>query len=343
MKNRTSRTSAIRKVATAVALLAVASASFAWPTYSVADVSNLPPDPTYTATAKGVNGLGHVLVFIDSIGPGYAYAVCTAASCTLLGPPISGDWTANALDKFDHVAGSVYTGSDIAFVGNNVIGYDRANCPGCGFGKNSESAGINQYGDAAGKAEFGQAGQQAFRYTSSAGMVSLGTLGGTNSEARDINKWGDVAGSSQMPGDTHTHAFIYSGSTMTDLGLLSGQDAWAYALNNQRTVVGCATDPGILRAFIRYNVTPMQGLPHLNAGPSCAVAVNGSDTAVGYSSTNAGRRAVIWRNGQIKNLNNLLNSTGAGWTLIEATGINAAGQIVGNGIHNGLTRPFLLY
>lgn len=332
-----------RKLAVAGALLLSVATGHAWPTYSVMDVSHLPPNPGYMSYAKGINGPGQVLVLIDAIGPGYGYFVCTAASCTQLSPPIGGDWTANAIDKFDGVAGAVFAGNNIAFVGSNVIGYDRANCPGCGVGKDSEAFGVNQYGEAAGAAAFGLPGMQAFKYTASGGMASLGTLGGTSSEGRDINKWGDVAGWSQMPGDVHTHAFLYSGGTMADLGLLTGQDAWAKALNNQRTVVGCATDPSTLRAFISPSAEGMQGLPHLNAGPSCAQAVNAHDVAVGYSTVSGGPRAVIWRNGQIKNLNNLLNSTGAGWILLEATGINAAGQIVGNGIYNGFKRPFLLY
>ena len=87
----------------------------------------------------------------------------------------------------------------------------------------------------------------------------------------------------------------------------------------------------------------MQGLPHLVRKPSCALAVNHGNEIVGYSTSNGGSRAVLWYGNQVVDLNTLHNATGAGWTLVEATGINTYGQIVGNGIYNGLKRPFILF
>ena len=44
----------------------------------------------------------------------------------------------------------------------------------------------------------------------------------------------------------------------------------------------------------------------------------------------------------MKDLNTLLNPSGTGWVLNAASGINDSGQITGYGVHNGLTRAFLL-
>lgn len=42
-------------------------------------------------------------------------------------------------------------------------------------------------------------------------------------------------------------------------------------------------------------------------------------------------------------LNSLIDPlSGTGWSLLEATDINDAGQIVGTGLYGGLTRAFLL-
>jgi probable HAF family extracellular repeat protein len=49
----------------------------------------------------------------------------------------------------------------------------------------------------------------------------------------------------------------------------------------------------------------------------------------------------MWRNGQIFNLNNLLQPN-SGWQLRSATGINNNGQIVGIGDFNGQRKGFLL-
>jgi probable HAF family extracellular repeat protein len=50
----------------------------------------------------------------------------------------------------------------------------------------------------------------------------------------------------------------------------------------------------------------------------------------------------VWteRNG-MQDLNTLIPST-SGWVLNTAAGINAWGQIVGSGVHNGETHGFLL-
>jgi probable HAF family extracellular repeat protein len=62
---------------------------------------------------------------------------------------------------------------------------------------------------------------------------------------------------------------------------------------------------------------------------------------VGGAFTRGGRHAFLWQNGRMIGLNNLI-PTNSGWELEDAYNINNKGQIVGQGIHNGKYRSFLL-
>lgn len=80
-------------------------------------------------------------------------------------------------------------------------------------------------------------------------------------------------------------------------------------------------------------------------GISEALAINDRGQIVGLSSNRLGiegiQHATLWENGQIVDLNDLIPA-GAGWTLELASGVNNRGQIVGYGVHDGRTQPFLL-
>jgi probable HAF family extracellular repeat protein len=91
----------------------------------------------------------------------------------------------------------------------------------------------------------------------------------------------------------------------------------------------------------------MQDLGYLPQGEnnaSAAFGINDNGIVVGQSAAPGGSRAFVWMNvGGIKDLNNLLDSSAAGWTLHAATAINNAGQIVGYGTTpGGATHAFLL-
>ena len=73
--------------------------------------------------------------------------------------------------------------------------------------------------------------------------------------------------------------------------------------------------------------------------------INNDGIIVGWSSPRPrpsyDPRAVIYVNGKIQNLNELIPAD-SGWVLLEANGINDFGQIVGSGRIGGRTRAFLL-
>jgi probable HAF family extracellular repeat protein len=78
----------------------------------------------------------------------------------------------------------------------------------------------------------------------------------------------------------------------------------------------------------------MHDLGTLGGSWSYPFAINASGWVVGHSETPHGTRHAFLYDGTMHDLNNLLNASGAGWTLEYATDINDTGQIAANG-----TRP----
>ncbi len=75
-----------------------------------------------------------------------------------------------------------------------------------------------------------------------------------------------------------------------------------------------------------------------------ADAINDLGQVVGYSEIIPGKydqHAFLYSNSTMTDLNSLIAPV-SGWILQEATGINNAGQITGNGVYNGQAEAFLL-
>ena len=149
------------------------------------------------------------------------------------------------------------------------------------------------------------------RYGLSAGMNSLGTLGGDQSQALDVNSLGEVAGGAQE-GTGNYYPFIWLPS-------------------------GSAPKYG-------FGSAGMNDLDVLTGGTtSHAFGINDSGQVVGASEITGGDyRAFIWANGTMTDLNDLLdpNST---WVLVRAMDINADGEISGLGTNlSSVTRGFVL-
>ena len=131
-------------------------------------------------------------------------------------------------------------------------------------------------------------------------MRDLGTLGGSSAAATAINDVGEIVGWSSTTSNAETHPFLYSNGTMTDLGTLGGARPYG----------------------------PAQ---------SSALAINNWGQIVGSSIGTNGTRAVLYSNGEITDLNDLVTLTyvngPAGFlVLTTARGINDQGQIVGEGL-----------
>ncbi|MGC4044191.1 MAG: M56 family metallopeptidase [Armatimonas sp.] len=183
----------------------------------------------------------------------------------------------------------------------------------------------------------------------------LGTLGGPYSHAFGINAQGQIVGKADLaprprwvatalglPPVT-THAFLWEAGQMRDLGTLGGDTSRAHAINNSGEVVGQAqTASGENRAFL-WDSGQMHELPTLPGDTeSTAHAVSSDGRVVGSATDASGeRRAIVWEGGVARDLN-LLLPAGSGWRLTVARGINARGEIVGQGIFKGKPRAFLL-
>lgn len=166
-------------------------------------------------------------------------------------------------------------------------------------GEFSSAEGINDYGEVVGWAWDADRDRHAFLWTQHAGLTDLGLFGGIGSNAVDINNAGQVV-VQVLTANSEQKAYLWQAGSSMDLGRLSnaGIDPSNYGtpslvntipsdINNYGQIVGTA-DP-----------EPADSLP----GP------------------------FIWQNGQISNLNDLIDLS-AGWVIRYATSINDAGEIV---------------
>jgi probable HAF family extracellular repeat protein len=134
-------------------------------------------------------------------------------------------------------------------------------------------------------------------------MHKLGTLGGLWSQGYAINDADQITGTAYTNGDLATHAFLWTHGAMKDLGVIFNF-------------------PG---------------------AASWGFAINSRGEVVGLSDClcNVGYHAFVYRNGKMLDLNKLI-PPGSGWALIEAFGVNDAGEIVGYGNVKGQEHAFLL-
>jgi len=229
-------------------------------------------------------------------------------------------------DAYEHAAlFSKGTVTDLGSLGYTSWGYD-----------------INNSGQVVGTADYGGDDWHAALFSN--GIVTdLGTLGGRTSDARSINDFGQAVGYAFTPlGDRH--AALYSNGNVTDLGTLGGANSYALSINNSGQAVGDAeTVNGIPHAALFSNgkVVDLGTLGDYGSG---ALSINNSGQVVGYSylGNSFGVSAVIFINGNVIDLNSLVDAVPPGFGLADAQGINDFGQIVCNGSMNGQSRAFLL-
>ena len=128
---------------------------------------------------------------------------------------------------------------------------------------------------------------------------------------------------------------------MHDLGTLGGLNSFPASINASGAIVGYSnTATGESDAFLYDNGT-MQNLGTLGGSYSYATAINNNGQIVGDAATASGDEHVfLYTNGTVQDLNSLI-APSSGWVLDQATGINDAGQIVGNGMFNRQNHAFL--
>jgi len=173
-------------------------------------------------------------------------------------------------------------------------------------------------------------------------------------DARAVNNRGEAAGKGEklIEGATRTHALLWSSSgAARDLGVLPGYtDSIARGMNDQGQIVGWVSalqgTPGHKISFhtqaFLWQGGKLRGLGSIHRIPdSKAAAINAHGQVVGNAYQQIDEAALLWENGHVYELNTLVPK-GSGWKMQNAVDINAQGWIIGNGIHNGIRRAFLL-
>ena len=236
---------------------------------------------------------------------------------------------------------------NVGNAGNSVDVFDALG----GAGLESKAYGINGTGDVAGSSVTAAGPTHATIWSGTAGSgtftsTDLDTLAGdTASTAYAVTDAGDATGEVTLASD-ETHAFLYSNGKMKDLGtLVNGHWSAGYDIAADDTVVGQSeTTAGLLHAFI---YPPNASAPQ-DLGPvydSTGTPVVGNSSALGINTVtgvgtvvvgtaddaSGNSQAAVWINGQGYFLADMINNN-PGWTLTQATGINANGQIVGFGL-----------
>ena len=209
--------------------------------------------------------------------------------------------------------------------------------------------------------------QQAVLWNSgSTSPTVLGSIGGLSSGALSINDSGQIVGysgdnavvwnngsttptnlgsggarginnSGQIVGNSNGNAVVWNNGSTTPTILGSGA---AEGINNLGQIVGTSVNNAVI-----WNGGTPTILGGLGGTWSIANAINDLGQAVGlstYPNSYAHVNATLWDGSNVIDLNSLIDPS-LGFTLVVASGINNAGQIVGYGINAlGNSQAFML-
>ena len=312
-----------------------------------ASITDLTPQGFTTSSATGIKYSGQAVGYANGAGTRHAFLYSNGTSQDLgLGPGtdysqatgINEAGTAIGYSQSLRPSHLGYTYSGWTY-GNGTFS-DVATPTGRGQADVNAPQGINNSGDVVGYYAVGVESH----YVSAGGTAR--ELTGLAFAPVSINVGGVIAATAGF-GNAGYHAYLFfSGGGTRDLGALGGANSVAYAINDSGQVVGWAdtnsngTPSG--HPFL-YSGGPMQDLGTLGSGYGTAEAISANGLVVGESGDGNGHAsAFLWyQGGVIADLNTFLPAN-SGWQLTAATGVNNAGQIVGNGFLNGQQHAFLL-
>jgi len=161
------------------------------------------------------------------------------------------------------------------------------------------------------------------------GMQDLGSFGGTAvMTLNGFNQRGEVVGTLTLPGDATWHPFLWDGKQLNDLGTFGGDQDFGNWINDAGDVVGQGAFPGdqVFHGFLwsKGKKTDLGLLP--GDSFSDTSVINSRRQIVGISGNSTSASAVLWEDGQIFDLNNLIAPDSA-LTLYWAVYINDRGEI----------------
>ncbi len=162
--------------------------------------------------------------------------------------------------------------------------------------------------------------------------IEIHPSGAMSSWASGINNLGQVIGNFRLS-SSRTHAFLWEDGTVTDLGAPGGFNSQANGINDKSQIVGSYSILGGGYVGFLWEDGMMSDLPAVSGHDwSVPVDINHHGQIVGFSRNSSAYRAVVWTDGEIWKLNDLVLD-GSGWILESASGINDEGQIAGYGIN----------
>jgi probable HAF family extracellular repeat protein len=172
---------------------------------------------------------------------------------------------------------------------------------------------------------------------------------GINNQGQVVGNSGICANTTPPPYVSAPHAVLWeSDGTPVNLGSLGGPVSGASAINSRGDVSGTsATADGSVRPFLwtpesrtLLQLNPPEGFPVAING--CCKTINDRREIVGFmfNADFTQQHAFLWKDGVMVDLNDLIPK-GSPWMLQSAAGINASGQIAGQGLINGEVHAFL--
>lgn len=248
----------------------------------------------------------------------------------------------------EHTQGFLYSGGAMTSVG-------ALYCP-CTFNERygtSEAYGVNDAGTVVGWAPSPRANYyHAFVWKDGViqDLSEAGLGDPSYSRAFDVNNAGQIVGYiDRDEGMTFTEsdreAFLWEAGVFSTLEHLPGYtSSTAVALNEAGEAVGWSGDvTETTSSAALWSGGAVVALGSLDDDRnSRALAVNDKGQVVGWSRNDANdSRAFFWQEGLMLDLNSLLPAA-SGWHLVEASGINNEGMIVGTARKDGELRAFLL-
>ena len=299
--------------------------------YTVTNLSAVPgPIVQYTAAAVSPDG-----AVAGTARPADGYSPFQVSSWTPTGGLVGlGSLGGNeahgvAINAAHQIAGSSYLANNVdqhAFFYDPATGFhDIGTLGGEGFA-GSEARGINAAGTVVGYAALASEHHRAFTWTNGV-LTNLGTHPtGYNSEAYAINDAGVVVGRADE--NQLSTAAMWRNGQITNLGSLGGTSI-AHAINSAGIAVGQASIGGLRYMPVIFTGGSVIQL-EIPEGYDRGVArgINDSGQIVGDLRPIGGgsRHAFVWQADQMYLLNDLVDDSSL--TIVDATGINARGQIV---------------